>query len=89
MIWGMYVCMCAAAHLTLHLGLLFEAAVLRSVCHGGEVCLGVVSVEHNHNTVNTVTQSSDTHMHTNKNTHLNAHPHSPPSLHDALPHTGL
>ena len=61
------------AHLTLHLGLLFQAAVLRSVCHGGEVCLGVVSEEHNHNTESTVTQSTQTHVHARTHAHL-THP---------------
>ena len=77
---NMLVCLCVCvsvlmdAHLTLHLGLLFQAAVLRSVCHGGEVCLGVVSEEHNHNTESTVTQSTHTHVHAR--THART-PHPP------------
>ena len=35
----------AKSYLALHLALLFEAEVLWSVSHTGEVCLGVVSVK--------------------------------------------
>lgn len=36
------------SYLALHLALLFEAAILWSVSHTGEVCLGVVSEEKKH-----------------------------------------